>query len=154
MFEYVFVSKEEEYLEAQRLFNEYALWLKIDLSFQNFEEELASLRTMYAEPKGCILLCKHEKNPVACVAVRSKEKDIAELKRMYVQSAFQKRGIGDVLLNMAIDFSKKAGYKKIRLDTLDTMIPAMGLYEKNGFYKIPAYYFNPEPNAVYFEKEL
>ena len=154
MFEYVFVSKEEEYVEAQRLFNEYAIWLNIDLSFQHFEKELSSLRTMYVEPKGCILLCKHEKKSVACVAVRAQEKDIAELKRMYVQPAFQKKGIGDVLLNMAIDFSKKAGYKKVRLDTLDTMNPAMALYEKNGFYKISAYYFNPEPNAVYFEKEL
>lgn len=154
MFEYVFVSKEEEYVEAQRLFNEYALWLNIDLSFQDFEAELASLRTMYAEPTGCIILCKNEKNPVACVAVRSKEKDIAELKRMYVQPAFQRRGIGDILLKRALDFSKKAGYKKIRLDTLETMTPAMGLYEKNGFYNIPAYYYNPEPNAIYFEKEL
>ncbi len=154
MIEYVLVSTEKEYVAAQMLFNEYGKWLDIDLSFQNFEKELASLRTMYAQPNGCILLCMHNKQPIACVAVRLQEKNIAELKRMYVQPAFQKKGIGNVLLRKALEFSKKAGYKKIRLDTLNTMLPAMHLYEKNGFYKIPPYYFNPEPTAVYFEKEL
>jgi hypothetical protein len=34
------------------------------------------------------------------------------------------------------------------------MLPAMNLYIKNGFKEIPAYYYNPEPTAVYFEKTL
>jgi hypothetical protein len=34
------------------------------------------------------------------------------------------------------------------------MNPAMGLYEKNGFYQTEAYYFNPEKSAVYYEREL
>jgi ribosomal protein S18 acetylase RimI-like enzyme len=154
MFDYIFVSSDEEYQEAQRLFNEYAQWLNIDLSFQKFEQELLSMRTMYAQPKGCILLCKQANTFIACIAVRFQSTDIAEFKRMYVQQAFQQKGIGSELLTRALEFSKTAGYKKVRLDTLDTMLPAMNLYEKNGFYTIPAYYFNPEPTAVYFEKEL
>jgi hypothetical protein len=34
------------------------------------------------------------------------------------------------------------------------MQPAMNLYKENGFKEIPAYYYNPEPTAVYFEKSL
>lgn len=154
MFEYIFVQSEEEYNHAAKLFKEYAAWLKIDLSFQSFEEELRILKKMYAPPKGTIILCKSEFNYIASVAVRPKENDVAELKRMFVQPMYQHNGIGQTLLNKSIEFAKNAGYTKIRLDTLDTMIPAMELYQKNNFYKIPAYYHNPEPTAVYFEKLL
>ena len=42
--EYVTVSNEEEYKSAALLFIEYANWLGIDLSFQNFEQELQNLK--------------------------------------------------------------------------------------------------------------
>lgn len=154
MFDYITVVSDEEYREAGKLFEEYARWLNIDLSFQNFEEELRSLKKMYIRPAGTIILCKNNDEYVGSVAVRPNEKGIAELKRMYVKPAFQKLKIGQGLLDLSIKFSIDAGYHKIRLDTLDHMIPAMNLYSKNGFYKIPPYYYNPEKNAVYFEKLL
>jgi carbonic anhydrase len=154
MFDYITVVTDKEYREAGKLFEEYANWLNIDLTFQNFEEELLSLKKMYNEPLGTIILCKKNKDYVGSIAVRPNEKGIAELKRMYVKPSFQKMKIGQALLDLSIQFAINAGYKKIRLDTLDHMTPAINLYLKNGFYKIPSYYYNPEKNAVYFEKAL
>lgn len=154
MFEYVFVETEEQYSTASLLFREYAQWLGIDLSFQSFEKELLEIKKMYASPKGMILLCRLKDEYIACVAVRPNEEYVAELKRMYVKPAFQQQGIGQELIQRALDFCKQAGYEKVRLDTLNTMTPAMRLYEKNGFVTIPAYYHNPFSEAVYFEKLL
>ncbi len=154
MFEYIVVSTEEEYKAAISLFKEYAEWLNIDLSFQNFEAELETIKNMYSSPLGSIILCKNKKNFIACIAIRPKGDLIAEFKRMYVKPNYQRNKIGETLLALSLAFAKNAGYKKVRLDTLNTMTPAMNLYEKNGFYKIEAYYFNPEPTAVYFEKTL
>jgi putative acetyltransferase len=154
MFEYVVVSSNAEYEAASLLFKEYAQWLNINLSFQSFEQELVELKKMYAGPKGMILLCRANDRFMACVAVRPNEDGIAEIKRMYVKSEFQGRGVGQALLDHSIDFCKKVGYGKVRLDTLNTMKPAMNLYQKNGFIKIPPYYYNPFPEAVYFEKML
>jgi ribosomal protein S18 acetylase RimI-like enzyme len=42
----------------------------------------------------------------------------------------------------------------MRLDTLDTMTPAIKLYSNNGFYTIDAYYHNPNEGVVYMEKSL
>lgn len=154
MFEFVFVETDEQYTAAAILFREYATGLGIDLSFQSFEKELIGLKQMYANPKGMILLGKADDSYVACVAVRPNEEFTAELKRMYVKPAFQKQGLGQELLERSLLFCKQAGYEKVRLDTLNTMSPAMRLYEKNGFVTIPAYYHNPFSEAVYFEKSI
>ncbi|MEO7523563.1 MAG: GNAT family N-acetyltransferase [Ferruginibacter sp.] len=151
---YICVDKTEGYQAAAILFSEYAAWLNIDLGFQRFEEELASLKEMYAAPWGGIILCKNDSEYVGCIAVRKTDEDIAELKRMYVKPAHQKFGIGQALLHEALTMAKKYHYKKIRLDTLSNMLPAINLYKRNGFYEIPAYYFNPQSTAVFFEKIL
>lgn len=152
MVELKYVGSMEEYVAASHLFKEYAAWLNIDLSFQKFEEELAELSGMYAAPTGCIILALHNNEYIGCIAARKSTSEVAEIKRMYVKPLSQQAGTGTSLLNEAVAFSKRAGYAKIRLDTLNTMLPAIRLYEKAGFYHIPAYYFNPEPTAVYFEK--
>jgi putative acetyltransferase len=154
MVEIIIVSVAQEYEAAASLFQEYALWLNIDLSFQNFEQELQDLREMYAFPTGVIVLAKVENDFVGCVAVRKKENEIAELKRMYIQPAHQKKGLATLLLKKSLQIATELGYKKIRLDTLDNMTPAINLYKQHGFYEIAPYYFNPEKNAVFFEKIL
>jgi len=154
--EYIHVTKEEEYAASASLFKEYAQGLDIDLGFQKFTEELTQLKEMYGPPQGGIILAKTGIDFVGCIAIRKikGEPGIAELKRMYVKPLNQQQGIGSGLLAEALLLAKRLAYKKIRLDTLSNMTPAIGLYKRNGFYEIPAYYHNPEETAVYFEKIL
>ena len=154
MREYLVIKTDVEYNAAIRLFKEYAEWLNIDLGFQHFDEELQNLKTMYNSTDGGIILCKENDNFIACVAIRKITKDIAELKRMFVQSIHQHKGVGKILLEKAITLAVKCNYKYIRLDTLNHMKPAINLYKKYGFYEIEAYYNNPVSTAVYFEKKL
>ncbi len=154
MFKIVTVNTEAEYAAASALFKEYAAWLNIDLSFQNFEEELLQLKEMYSEPTGAIFLLKEDEEFIGCVAIRKKGDDIAELKRMYIKPTTRNSGGGTLLLEQALTAAKEFGYSLIRLDSLANMTPAINLYKKNGFYEIAPYYFNPEENAVFFEREL
>lgn len=152
MVELTYVQTKDHYVVASELFEEYAEWLNIDLSFQKFEAELSELSRMYGAPTGCIILARESQEYIGCIAVRKIGADTAEIKRMYVKPLSQQSGTGTLLLNEAVEFAMKAGYARIQLDTLNSMLPAIRLYEKAGFYRIPAYYFNPEPTAVYFEK--
>ena len=156
MIDYRLATTVDDFTGAARLFREYAQWLNIDLCFQGFKEELGKLNQMYAAPAGGLLLCLDTEKGVyiGCVGVRRIDQDTAELKRMYLQDAYRGKGIGHSLLRESLALAAKLGYKRIRLDTLNHMTPAMELYRHAGFYEIPPYYHNPEPGAVYFEKML
>jgi GNAT superfamily N-acetyltransferase len=151
MTEYIIADTDDEYKHAALLFKEYAVWLNIDLGFQHFEEELTEIKTMYALPKGGIILCKTGDEFIGCLGIRKIDSNTAELKRMFIKQAWQKQGIGKVLLGKAIKLAQKLNYTTIRLDTLNYMTPAIKLYKEYGFYEIPAYYNNPNTTAVYFE---
>jgi len=142
------------YSNAAVLFKEYALWLGIDLQFQNFDSELVTLPTVYGPPNGAIILGWFNDECVACVAIRGISNGIAELKRMYVKPACQEKGVGTQLLKQALTMAKDLGYKSIKLDTLSHMQNAIRLYENNGFERTNAYYHNPNKSAVYMEKLL
>lgn len=154
MLSYSIITTAEEYRKAAKLFREYAAWLGIDLCFQHFEEELAALGKMYSAPTGGIILCRQGDCFVGCVGVRRIDDRTAELKRMYVQPAHQHKGIGKALLEKSLALAKDLKYELIRLDTLNSMKPAIHLYTQYGFYEIPAYYHNPESTAIYMEKKL
>lgn len=154
MIDYILATTKEEYNAAAVLFREYAAWLNIDLCFQNFEAELLQLDSMYASPVGGIILCREENEYIGCVGIRKIDDETAEMKRMWVKTGHHGKGIGSELLNRALQLAKDCGYKKIRLDTLNTMAPAISLYRKNGFAEIAPYYHNPDERALYFEKLL
>ena len=47
-----------------------------------------------------------------------------------------------------------AGYRKIRLDSLERLKEAQKLYESFDFRRIPAYNVNPFPDMYYMELDL
>jgi ribosomal protein S18 acetylase RimI-like enzyme len=152
--EIIIAHNAEHFDAAKQLFTNYAAWLNIDLCFQGFDEEMKQLSEMYAAPIGALFLLKQDENYIGCVGIRQKRENAAELKRMYVQPQYQRKGFGDLLLQHAIQGAIQLGYKKIWLDTLNHMTPAITLYKKYGFVEIAPYYHNPIEGAVYFEKQL
>jgi ribosomal protein S18 acetylase RimI-like enzyme len=151
---YITPNTTDQFNDAISLFQEYANSLNISLAFQNFDEELNIINSMYGSPTGCLLLVYDNELPVACAAYRKIGEDICELKRMYIKPDYRGKGIGQEIMNILCTRSKLNGYRLMRLDTLDTMTPAIKLYSNNGFYTIEAYYHNPNEGVVYMEKSL
>jgi putative acetyltransferase len=145
---------EEDFSRAKALFEEYASSLDFPLDFQNFEEELAGLPGSYAPPEGCLLLALHRDQVAGCVALRKIDRDICEMKRLFVRISFRDMGIGKALAESVIQEAKKKGYTRMRLDTVPSMKEARALYESLGFREIPPYRHNPVPGAVFLELKL
>ena len=138
----------------RELFLEYAQSLDFDLSFQGFTEELENLPGEYASPRGVILLATATGVAAGCVALRPLEQHICEMKRLYVRPSFQGQGIGRQLAEAVIQAARKRNYKKMRLDTVPSMVSAISMYKSLGFNLIPAYRVNPIPGTSYMEKTL
>ncbi|HEU5293265.1 MAG TPA: GNAT family N-acetyltransferase [Burkholderiaceae bacterium] len=147
-------------LEATRvIFREYASGLGVDLCFQNFEAELATLPGEYGAPRGGALLLATVNGELAgCGACRAlPDVDYAnacEMKRLYVRPTHRGLGLGRMLAQALMDHAVRAGYSVMLLDTLDDMEAARSLYEALGFEEIPPYYFNPVPGAHYLKAQL
>ena len=136
------------------LFTEYAAWLNIDLEFQNFKHELADLPGAYGAPHGALLLAWNDDSIAGCVAMRPLEREICEMKRLWVRPEFRGRGIGEALARAIMQRAAQSGYARMRLDTLPGMAVAQSIYAALGFRPIGSYYRNPDACTVYLEAEL
>ena len=154
MFKFLLASSPSDFKLAQSLFQQYANSLNFNLCFQDFENELKQLSIQYNKPTGALILAYQDETAIGCVGVRYLEKEVAELKRMFVLPEFRKLKIGHRLLEEAMKAAKGLGYKKIRLDTLQDMAAARALYQQNGFNEITPYRHNPIAGAIYMEKVL
>ena len=139
---------------ARKLFREYAGSLGVDLSFQNFETELAELPGDYAPPRGLLLLAFDGEEPAGCAALRRFDGLTCEMKRLYVRPAFRKTGLGRTLARRIIGEARRIGYQRMVLDTLPAMKAAQKLYRSLGFVSAEPYRHNPVPGAEFMELDL
>jgi ribosomal protein S18 acetylase RimI-like enzyme len=146
---------------ARTLFLEYTKWLNIDLCFQGFNEELATLPGAYAAPSGRLFLAETPdiREAAGCVALRSLKSDPSgescELKRLWVRPEYRGRHTGRALTEAALTAAREIGYTSIKLDTLPAIMPgAVAMYRALGFADCAPYYNNPIPGSLYMERAL
>ncbi len=140
---------------ARALFVEYAQWLKVDLCFQGFAEELKTLPGAYAPPRGRLLLAGPSHDAFACIALRPLDgAERGEVKRLYVQPAHRGERWGHRLAKRLITDARSIGYRELMLDTLEWMAPARALYASLGFRECDSYYDNPLAGVVYMKLVL
>jgi ribosomal protein S18 acetylase RimI-like enzyme len=139
---------------TRALFREYQQALGVDLCFQGFEEELATLPGKYAPPDGRLFLAKRGEAAAGCIALRRLDADSGEVKRLYVRPAYRGQGLGPMLAHALLEAARAIGYRRLVLDTLADMKPARALYGALGFREIAPYYENPLPGAIYMALDL
>jgi ribosomal protein S18 acetylase RimI-like enzyme len=136
----------QELAAVRELFREYADSLGFDLAFQDFERELADPEGVY----DAILLAPGQ----GCVALRDLGDGICEMKRLYVRPTERGTGLGRALAEAIVEEARRRGFRRMRLDTVPSMVEAQRLYEGLGFREIEPYRFNPIRGTRYLELEL
>lgn len=142
-------------LDAVRtLFRDYQRAIGVDLCFQGFAEELATLPGKYGMPDGRVYLAMRGPEPVGCIALRRFDAESGEVKRLFVAPAHRGAKLGEALTRKVVAAAREVGYRRLVLDTLEPMRSARGLYARLGFREIEPYYGNPLPGAIYMALDL
>ena len=141
--------------QARELFLEYADSLGFSLCFQSFDQELAALPGDYAPPDGRLLIAEYRGQLAGCVALHKLEPEICEMKRLYLRPQLRGRGVGRAIAETVIAEARLIGYRKMRLDTVEPVMPnAVAMYRRLGFVEIEPYRANPIAGALYMELGL
>jgi putative acetyltransferase len=61
------------------------------------------------------------------------EPDVCELRKMYLRPQARGRGLGRAVLTRCMERARQLGYKRMYLETRQSMRDARRLYERNGF---------------------
>jgi len=153
-FDIVPVTSGQQIATVRVLFKEYEASLGIELTFQGFAQEVAALPGAYAPPPGRLLLATGAAEPAGCVALRSLEGGICEMKRLYVRPTARGARLGRRLAETVIREARAIGYARMRLDTLPSMKEAFALYQTLGFREISPYYETPIVGTRFMELDL
>jgi ribosomal protein S18 acetylase RimI-like enzyme len=140
---------------VRALFREYVAWLDVDLCFQDFDTELATLPGRYAPPSGRLHVAEVDGRVAGAIGLREIAPGVCEMKRLFVRDWARGRGAGRLLVERIVADAREMGYDAMRLDTLrERMAAANALYDELGFRDIAPYYANPVANVRYMELDL
>ena len=106
-------------------------------------------------PRSVFLIARVDSQPIGCAALRPLEKEIAEVRRMYVVPSARRQGVGRRLLAQLEGRAGQFGYRALRLETGNRQQEALALYKAWGFVRIPPFgKYVGDPVSLCFEKKL
>jgi GNAT superfamily N-acetyltransferase len=93
--------------------------------------------------------------PAGCGGIQVVDGEYGEIKRMYVRQQFRGSGFAKLMLNHLADYARSHNVRVLRLETGIYQREAIGLYEAQGFRRIPPFgAYTDDPLSLYYEKRL
>lgn len=104
-------------------------------------------------PAGLFLVARLHDEPVGCGALKFRQGEPAEIKRMWVAPSARGLGLGRRLLAELEARAAADQVTRVRLETNRNLTEAIGMYRSAGYHEVDP--FNDEPYAHHwFEKKL
>lgn len=159
MIRFVTGSDVDEFIQCyiqvfQTLFNilpeDYVTKQITDASILEYHKKVKSL----LDDSKNILLISQQNEIVTGIAWENVKEGAAWLGFMRVKKPFRGKGLGRILLRRFIDESKIRGAGRISLDTDPSLVPAIRLYENEGFRREGTVVNPHELKLILFSKSL
>ena len=125
--------------ELQRFFeNLNRAWIERYFKMEAVDFEiLQHPQTNIIDKGGAVLFAELNGQIVGTVALKYYDPETLELAKMAVDENYQGHGIGEKLGRAAIEKARELGAKKLILFTNSSLQPALRLYARLGFEKVP-----------------
>jgi putative acetyltransferase len=88
-------------------------------------------------PGGQIFFVVDGTEVLGTCAVVPHEPGVYEIAKMAVSPEARKKGYGDLLMDATMEFARRAGARRIVIVSNTVLAPAIRLYEKHGFVRVP-----------------
>lgn len=130
------VGIQSEYITwiEKMLLRKHARRLSAD-SIHQIKNEVTTDWPLYSGRLGRFYIAYVDRYVGGMAGIRHASKDVCELKRLYVSAVYRRAGLGKSLVQRLLADARILGYSKVRLETLDFMLEAIGLYESLGFIR-------------------
>ena len=103
------------------------------LHVHGYETDLDAIEDTYLNGGAFWVVESDDGTLIGMTAIQRVDDTTARLRRMRVTPASRGRGVGQALLDTAIDFCRERRYAKLILDTTEQQVEGQRLYERNGF---------------------
>lgn len=84
----------------------------------------------------CLNILECNGVPAGSIAIAKVDETTAQLRFFMLEPEMRQRGYGNRLMDMALQFCRDKGYKKVFLLTITAQVIARHVYETHGFYKV------------------
>ncbi len=98
--------------------------------------DLDNITNYYSGEKDSFFVAEMDGKIIGTSAVKKDDDTTALLRRFFVHPYYRDKGYGGILLESAIDFCKKNGYKRLVFRGTSRMQKAIKLCKKKGFKEI------------------
>lgn len=101
-------------------------------------EEMDDIRANYFDNGGIFLVTTDRNRLIGTGAIRRMDDSVCELKRLWLLTEYQGKGLGYRMMQELLKFARDKRYRRIRLET-DPIYQrrAIDLYKRLGFHEIP-----------------
>jgi putative acetyltransferase len=96
-------------------------------------EELGRVEEYYFAREGQCFWVAGDDRIIGMAGIERHAQDAGELRRMAVEKAHRRKGIGRELLTAAEAFCRESGYRRVVLSTSELQLAARRLYESSGY---------------------
>jgi GNAT superfamily N-acetyltransferase len=93
----------------------------------------------FLPPAGLFVVAAVDGAPAGCGAWRALPSGMAEIKRVYVEPAFRRRGLAQVVVAELEAGAARAGHGTVVLNTGNEQPEALALYDHLGYVPVPGY---------------
>jgi GNAT superfamily N-acetyltransferase len=109
----------------------------------------------FLPPRGVFLVAEVDGVPAGCGAWRALSPGVAEIKRVYVEPGFRRRGLAQQVVAGLEDGAARAGHRSVVLNTGQEQPEALALYGQLGYEPVTGYgIYACAPGAVFLGKDV